>query len=1023
MDKNLKQTSFLFGSNAVFIEELYQLYLSDHKAVDESWQDYFQNIENNNSYQVNKTIAHVITSPQEKSLPYVTELSAATIVNSGGLGSRSDGATPICNRRAIEDDATDFSSIDYNKLRAKAMIASYRNYGHYLVKLDPLNLEVLKTKNELRLNIEDFGFTIDQLNNIIEIDDEFFGIKACSLKELVNLLDQTYIKDIAVEFAHVTNEDEKTWFFEQIESNAQDLILNFLHKSKIAPEFLEETNPATFVYSDDCYGARRVSSEQESPTRLTYAGSLLEQDKKNILQDLVEIEGFEQYLHTKFPGAKRFSIEGGETAVVAIDKAINMSIIHGLEDVVIGMAHRGRLSTLAKVMNKPYKAILSGFITGSILPTDLGISGDVKYHIGYSSDQIREGSKVHLSMADNPSHLEAVNPVVAGKVRAKQDSIQDTNRKKVMGILVHGDSAFCGQGVVAESLFMSDLKPYKVGGIIHFVINNQLGFTANSYDTRPGRYSTEFAKIINSPILHVNGDDIEAVIKATNIAVNYRYKFARDIVVEIICYRKYGHNEGDEPMYTQGVMYNVIKNKQSPATIFANKLVAGGIIDQNYFPTLKEQFKLKLDQEYEQAKNYQPQAQFLEGLWSSYTRSNAQMLSTGVNKNTLKELGIKLCQIPKDFPLNPKLVKLFELRENTLKQDKPIDWATAEQLAFASLLNTGTKIRFTGQDCGRGTFSHRHAVLHSQVDDRTYTPLNNLSQSQANFEIADSNLSEYAVLGFEYGYSLVNPKDLVIWEAQFGDFANGTQIIFDQFISSSESKWLRMSGIVVLLPHGLEGQGPEHSSARLERFLQLAAENNIQVTYPTTPASFFHLLRRQIYSNIRKPLIVMSPKSLLRHKMVVSPLSQLDENTSFIPVLDEINDAINAKEVKRIILCSGKVYYDLLEKREEKSILDIVIIRLEQLYPFETDFIIKILGKYNKVKEFIWCQEEPKNMGAWNFVKDHLNESLKNASINNQFVYVGRNESASPAVGSPIIHNEQQKKLLEEALIINLNSM
>jgi 2-oxoglutarate dehydrogenase E1 component len=979
MDKNLKQTSFLFGSNAVFIEELYQLYLSDHKAVDESWQNYFQNIENNNSYQVNKTIAHVITSPQEKPLPYVTELSAATIVNSGGFGARSDGATPICNRRATSDDVTNFSSIDYNKLRAKAMIASYRNYGHYLVKLDPLNLEVLKTKNELRLNIEDFGFTTDQLNNIIKIDDEFFGIKACSLKELVNLLDRTYTKDIAVEFAHVTNEDEKTWFFEQIESNVQ-------------------------------------------------AFNILEQDKKDILKDLVEIEGFEQYLHTKFPGAKRFSVEGGEAAVVAIDKAIDMSTVHGLEDVVIGMAHRGRLSTLAKVMTKPYKAILSGFITGSILPTDLGISGDVKYHIGYSSDQIREGSKVHLSMADNPSHLEAVNPVVAGKVRAKQDSIQDTNRKKVMGILVHGDSAFCGQGVVAESLFMSDIKSYNVGGIIHFVINNQVGFTANSYDTRPGRYSTEFAKIINSPILHVNGDDIEAVIKATNIAVNYRYKFARDIVVEIICYRKYGHNEGDEPMYTQAVMYNVIKNKQSPATIFANKLVAGGIIDQNYFPTLKEQFKLKLDQEYEQAKNYQPQAQFLEGLWSSYTRSNAQMLSTGVNKDTLKELGIKLCQIPKDFPLNPKLVKLFELRENTLKQDKPIDWATAEQLAFASLLNSGTRIRFTGQDCGRGTFSHRHAVLHSQVDDRTYTPLNNLSQNQgnfrqANFEIADSNLSEYAVLGFEYGYSLVNPKDLVIWEAQFGDFSNGAQIIFDQFISSSESKWLRMSGIVVLLPHGLEGQGPEHSSARLERFLQLAAENNMQVTYPTTPASFFHLLRRQIYSNIRKPLIVMSPKSLLRHKMVVSPLSHLDENTSFIPVLDEINNAINAKEVKRIILCSGKVYYDLLEKREEKNILDIVIIRLEQLYPFETDFIVKILGKYNKAKEFIWCQEEPKNMGAWNFVKDHLNESLKNASINNQFVYVGRNESASPAVGSPIIHNEQQKKLLEEALIINLNSM
>ncbi|WP_425360319.1 2-oxoglutarate dehydrogenase E1 component [Candidatus Tisiphia endosymbiont of Ceraclea dissimilis] len=967
MDKNFKQTSFLFGSNAIFIEELYQLYLSDHTAVDKSWQNYFQNIENN-------------------------------IVNSGEVDARSDGATPINNRRATSDDVTNFSSIDYNshqvtksiahiitspcergegldtdfstvtnKLRVKMLIASYRKYGHYLVKLDPLNLEALKTKSQLKLNIEDFGFTKDKLNNIIEIDDQFFGIKSCTVSELVNLLDQTYAKDIAIEFDHLTNEDEKTWLCEQMESNIQ-----------------------TF--------------------------NVLTQDKKDILQDLVEIEGFEQYLHTKFPGAKRFSVEGGEAAVVAIDKAIDMSIVHGVEDVVIGMAHRGRLSTLTKVMTKAYKAILSGFMTGSILSNDLGISSDVKYHIGYSSDRIRGQSKVHLSMADNPSHLEAINSVVAGKVRAKQDNIQDVNRQKVMGILVHGDTAFCGQGVVAESLFMSNLKAYHVGGTIHFVINNQLGFTTNSYDTRPSRYSTEFAKIINSPILHVNGDNIQAVLKATNMAVNYRHKFARDIVIEIICYRKYGHNEGDEPMYTQGAMYNVIKNKQSPATVFANELIAEGIIDQNHFPTLKEQFKLKLDQEYEYAKNYQTQAQYLEGLWSGYTRSNAKILSTGVSKNTLKELGIRLCQIPKDFPLNPKLVKLFELRANILKQDKPIDWATAEQLAFASLLNSGTRIRFTGQDSERGTFSHRHAVLHSQVDNSTYTPLNNLSQNQANFEIANSNLSEYAVLGFEYGYSLVNPKNLVIWEAQFGDFANGAQIIFDQFISSSENKWLRMSGIVVLLPHGLEGQGPEHSSARFERFLQLAAEDNIQVTYPTTPASFFHLLRRQIYSNIRKPLIVMSPKSLLRHKMAVSPLSHIDENTSFAPVLDEINETINAKEVTRVILCSGKVYYDLLEKREEKTISDMVIIRVEQLYPFEKDVIIKILGKYNKAKEFIWCQEESKNMGAWNFIKDHLNDTLKDMSINNQFKYVGRNESASPAVGALNIHNEQQEKLLEEAL-------
>ncbi len=932
MDKDLKKSSFLFGSNATFIEELYQLYLIDNKAVDESWQNYFQNIENSNNRQVNKSTVRVIAF-SEKYLSF----------------------------------AMDFSTI-INKIKAKSMIAIYREYGHFLVKLDPLNLEILKTKKELRLNIEDFGFTKDQLNDVIEIDDGFFGKKAYLLKELVNVLDQSYAKNIAVEFVHMTNEDEKNWFAKQIESNQ----------------------------------------------------STLEQDKKDILRNLIEIETFEQYLHTKFPGAKRFSIEGGEVSVVAIDKSVDMSVIYGIEDVVIGMAHRGRLSTLAQVMIKPYKAILSEFITDSILLNDLGISGDVKYHNGYSSDQIRGKYKVHLSMVDNPSHLEAVNSVVAGKIRAKQDSIQDNDRKKIMGILVHGDSAFCGQGVVTESLFISNLKPYNVGGIIHFVINNQLGFTANSYDTRSSRYSTEFAKVSDIPILHVNGDNIEAVLKATNIAVNYRYKFAKDVVIEIICYRKYGHSEVDDPMYTQSVMYNVIKNKQSPATLFANKLIADGVITHNYFLKLKEQFKLKLDQEYQQAQNYQPQAQFLKGLWFGYTKLNAKVkiFPTGVSKNILQELGIKLCQIPKNFSLNPKLVRLFELRRNTLKQDRPIDWITAEQLAFASLLNSGTRIRFTGQDSQRGTFSHRHAVLHSQVDNRTYIPLNNLSQNQAHFEIADSNLSEYAVLGFEYGYSLVNPKDLVIWEAQFGDFANGAQIIFDQFISSAESKWLRISGIVVLLPHGFEGQGPEHSSARLERFLQLAAENNIQVTYPTLPSSFFHLLRRQIYSNIRKPLIVMSPKSLLRHKMAVSPLSQLDNNTSFIPVIDEINDVIIAEEVRRVILCSGKVYYDLLEKRQEQNTLDIVIIRLEQLYPFETTVIIKILGKYSKAKEFIWCQEEPKNMGAWNFIKDYLNEILEDLSINSRFTYVGRSESASPAVGSLIIHNKQQKKLIEEALAI-----
>ncbi|WP_341763832.1 2-oxoglutarate dehydrogenase E1 component [Candidatus Tisiphia endosymbiont of Beris chalybata] len=974
MNKDLTQTSFLFGSNAVFIEELYQIYLLDKNAVDESWHNYFQNINDSKQKQVNKSTAKVITIAKEELLNRFQE---SGFIGQGGRVEESTcqySSTQIpdkMRKQLLQDEKyTSFNTQESfhiaNTLRAKAMIAAYRKYAHYLVQLDPLELETPKTKNDLGLNIESFGFTNGQLNSIIELDNELFAVKSCTLARLVELLDQSYGKHIAVEFDHIVNDEEKTWLFEQVENSQSNLALL--------------------------------------------------QDKKKILKDLIEVEGFEQYLHVKFPGAKRFSIEGAEAAVVAIDQAIDISMAQGVEDVVIGMSHRGRISTLAKVMAKPYKAIMAGFITGSAFPDDLKISGDVKYHVGYSADRERAGRTTHLSMAFNPSHLEAVNSVVAGQVRAKQDTIMDIDRKAVLGILVHGDSAFCGQGVVAESLSMSELQPYNIGGIVHFVVNNQLGFTANSIDSRISRYSTEFAKVINVPILHVNGDDIEAVLQATNIAMNYRHKFARDVVIEIICYRKYGHNEGDEPMYTQAIMYNIIKNKLPPPTIYANTLLKDKLIQENYLSTLKEQFKLKLDEAYEQSKKYQPKAQFLEKLWTGYKREDKTEVVTGVNISILKELGIRLCQVPGGFPLNAKLIKLFELRENTLRQDKPIDWATGEQLAFATLLRSGTNIRFTGQDSERGTFSHRHAVLHSQLDSKTYLPLNNIAKNQGIFEISDSNLSEYAVLGFEFGYSLVNPKNLVIWEAQFGDFANGAQIIFDQFISSCEDKWLRMSGLVVLLPHGYEGQGSEHSSARLERFLQLAANNNIQVTYPTTPASFFHLLRRQIYSSSRKPLIVMSPKSLLRHKMVVSPLSAMDENTSFIPVLDEMNKEIDITKVKKIILCTGKVYYDLLEMRSSKNMLDRAIIRLEQLYPFAKDMLIKILARYGQAKEFIWCQEEPKNMGAWGFIRERLNDCLQELSINNQFQYVGREESASPATNLPNIHNKQQQQLLEDAI-------
>jgi len=928
-------SSFLFGSNSVFIEELYQKYLKDPTSVDPSWAKFFAN---QSDITPLKTSAQIIT--------HITQDKA------------------VISSNKIEPTS---SSLAENSLRAKFMIKAYRERGHYLANLDPLALEVKKTKEELKLNLEDFGFNTSQLSELVDVSGEFDDLKIITLNELVDVLNRTYSGSVAVEFSHVENSAAQEWLYNKLDSISTHINLS-----------LEE--------------------------------------KKAILQDLVEVEGFEQYLHVKFPGAKRFSVEGGDASIISLSKVIEESAAAGAEEAVIGLAHRGRLSTLTKIMGKPYRAIFSEFMGTSAFPSDLGVTGDVKYHMGYSSDKTTEsGKKVHLSLTANPSHLEAVNPVVAGKVRAKQDCM-NRDRNKVIGILIHGDAAFCGQGVVAESLVMSGLAPYDVGGIFHIIINNQIGFTANSYDSRASRYCTEVAKVVGAPIFHVNGDDVEAVVLVTKIACEYRQKFQKDVVVDIVCYRKYGHNEGDEPMYTQSIMYEVIKNKPTPAALYANKLSNAGLIDNNYYQQLKQKFKNLLDSEFNEVKNYKPRAQWLEGQWSGFDRFSDDKLFTGVRKSVLQELGIKLCRIPDHFSINPKLAKLFEARSHDLINDRPIDWATAEQLAFATLLNEKTPIRITGQDVERGTFSHRHAVLHSQTDKSIYEPLNNISKDQAFFEIADSNLSEYGVLGFEYGYSIVDPNRLVIWEAQFGDFANGAQIIFDQFISSAETKWLRMSGIVVLLPHGMEGQGPEHSSARLERFLQLCAEDNMYVAYPTTPASIFHLLRRQIKRNFRKPLIVMSPKSLLRHKLAVSTLAELDEGTKFIPVIDEIDIEIKAERVKKVIFCSGKVYYDLLELRRERKIDNIVIIRFEQLFPFIEEDVVKIMKKYQAASKFVWCQEEPRNMGAWKFIRHQLDSCLEKAGIKAQVSYTGRERSASPAVGYLYIHNKQQEALAHEAL-------
>jgi 2-oxoglutarate dehydrogenase E1 component len=611
------------------------------------------------------------------------------------------------------------------------------------------------------------------------------------------------------------------------------------------------------------------------------------------------------------------------------------------------------LATLTRVLGKSYRAVFAEFKGGAAFPSDLGISGDVKYHMGYNSVRKFGSNQVHMSLLPNPSHLEAVNPVVGGSVRARQDNLGDKGRKLVAGILIHGDDAFCGQGVVAESLVMSYLKPYNVGGIFHVVINNQVGFTANAWDNRPGRYSTDIAKMSGSPILHVNGDDAEAVIFATRIALHYRKTFQKDVVIEVICYRKYGHNEGDEPMYTQPQMYNIISKKETPADIYAKKLALESSLDSGGYDLLKAKFKAHLDIEFDASTTYKAPSHKFEGLWEGFKRDGKEVV-TGVSKKLLEKLGLGLCNIPANFGLNPKLKKLFDQRAEEIKADVAIDWALGEQLAFASLLSENIPIRITGQDAGRGTFSHRHSVLHDQNNGSKYIPLNNIEGQRAFYEVADSNLSEYGVLGFEYGYSLVNPKHLVIWEAQFGDFANGAQIMIDQFIASSEQKWMQMSGLVMLLPHGYEGQGPEHSSARLERFLQLCAENNIQVVNPSNPASIFHLLRRQVLRDFRKPLVVMTPKSLLRHKLAVSNLSDLAEGTSFRPVIDDTK--IDHKLAKHVVLCTGKVYYDLLESQTKNNIKDIAIVRVEQLYPFPEKELKEILSKYTAVKKLVWAQ-------------------------------------------------------------------
>jgi len=849
------------------------------------------------------------------------------------------------------------ASKDLN-IRLQNLISNYKRFGHLASNLDPLGLTPPQYVAEIDLKNND----IDDSDLEKEVN---YGGQKVKLNQAIANLNYIYCNTIGLEFEYMRDQQQKDWLTREVENSAFEAV---------------------------------------SKT-----------EKHKILQEIIRTERFEQFLHKRFPGAKRFSIEGGESSICAVEKIIDASARNGVKKIIIGMAHRGRLNTLTGVMKKPYHRLLAEFQGTPGIPESITKSGDVKYHMGFSSTREIDGNKIDLSLAFNPSHLEAVNAVVAGRIRATQDLMQDTSRSQALALLLHGDAAFAGQGSVAESLLMNGTAGYDTGGVIHIIINNQIGFTANPTDSRSTQYASDLAKSIDAPIFHVNGDDVEAVVKISGIVSKYRQTFKKDIVLDVVCYRKYGHNEGDEPLYTQPIMYNKIKDQTSIEKIYSQKLLNENAISQVEYEKLVNDFEVLLNDEFNKASTYKAlEADWLKGDWKHIEDGDNSIPKTAIAEKILKEVNTKITTIPQNFNANPKIVRQVEARKQVVEDGKEIDWGTAESLAFASLINEGHAVRITGQDAGRGTFSHRHSILHDAKSGQRHNIYNSIS-NKAHFEVHDSILSEYGVMGFEYGYSLSAPDILTIWEAQFGDFANGAQIIFDQFVASSEVKWLRKSGLVMLLPHGFEGQGPEHSSARLERYLQACADNNLRVVNITTPANFFHALRRQIHNKDRKPLVVMSPKSLLRHKMAISKLSEFTEE-NFKTLIPETHKLNADDKIRRVVLCSGKVYYDLIEAREASKINDVAIIRLEQLYPFPAQELTIELKKY-KNAEIIWCQEEPKNMGAWKFVDDLIEEVLIESKYkNSRAKYVGRIASASPATGYGSYHSREQKKLIDEAL-------
>jgi 2-oxoglutarate dehydrogenase E1 component len=973
------RTSFLYGGNAAYIEELYARYETDPASVEAGWRDFFAALKDDKADVVKSARGASWKKPNWPVRPdgdLVAALEGQWAETEKKFGEKISAKAQAAG---VALSSADVMQATRDSIHALMLIRAYRIRGHFHAKLDPLGIQA--EPDEAELDPKSYGFSDDDMDRRIFLD-KVLGLEFASMREIVAILRRTYCQTLGVEFMHISNPAQKAWIQERIEGKDKEI------------QFTRE-------------------------------------GKRAILNKLVEAEGFEKFLDVKYTGTKRFGLDGGESLIPALEQIIKRGGNLGVKEIVLGMPHRGRLNVLTQVMGKPHRALFHEFKGGSATPDEIEGSGDVKYHLGASSDREFDGNKVHLSLTANPSHLEIVDPVTLGKVRAKQDQHHATpeDRTMVMPLLMHGDAAFAGQGVVAECFGLSDLKGYRTGGSIHFIVNNQIGFTTYPRYSRSSPYPSDVAKMIEALIFHVNGDDPEAVVYAAKVATEYRQKFQRPVVIDMFCYRRFGHNEGDEPMFTQPVMYKKIRTQPSTLEIYSKKLIGENVVTAGEVEKMKSDWRARLDAEFEAAQGYRPnKADWLDGRWSGMKPAagldDARRGNTGVELAELRDIGKKITSLPQGFHAHRTIQRFLDNRAKAIESGEGIDWATAEALAFCTLLKEGNPVRLSGQDSERGTFSQRHSVLFDQETEERHTPFNHLGGEQARYEVINSMLSEEAVLGFEYGYTLAEPNTLTLWEAQFGDFANGAQVLFDQFISSGERKWLRLSGLVCLLPHGYEGQGPEHSSARLERFLQLCAEDNMQVANCTTPANYFHILRRQMRREIRKPLILMTPKSLLRHKRVASRLEEFGPGTAFHRLFWDDAQALPNEKIKlvpdanirRVVLCSGKVYYDLYEEREKRGVDDIYLLRVEQLYPFPTKGLVQELSRF-KNAEMVWCQEEPRNQGAWFFVDVFLQWILNQIGAKHRHArYAGRPASASTAVGQMSKHLAQLKQFLEEAL-------